>query len=76
MTSVVENLTVMPKRTTAEEAGLGRTERIITVKEPSKIEDLLLKNGFTEKMIEAISGTSDLFPTDAATERSTKPLTS
>jgi murein DD-endopeptidase MepM/ murein hydrolase activator NlpD len=63
MTSVVENLTVMPKRTTAEEAGLGRTERIITVKEPSKIEDLLLKNGFTEKMIEAISGTlTNVYP--------------
>lgn len=63
MTSVVENLTVMPKKTTATEAGLGRTERIITVKEPSKIEDLLLKNGFTEKMIEAISGTlTNVYP--------------
>jgi murein DD-endopeptidase MepM/ murein hydrolase activator NlpD len=63
MTSVVENLTVMPKRTTAEEAGLGRTERIITVKEPTKIEDLLLKNGFTQAMIEAISGTlTNVYP--------------
>jgi murein DD-endopeptidase MepM/ murein hydrolase activator NlpD len=54
---------VMPKRTTAQEAGLGRTERIITVKEPGKIEDLLLKNGFTEKMIEAISGTlTNVYP--------------
>ncbi len=63
MTSVVENLTVMPKKTTATEAGLGRTERIITVKEPSKIEDLLLKNGFTDKMIEAISATlTNVYP--------------
>jgi murein DD-endopeptidase MepM/ murein hydrolase activator NlpD len=63
ITSVVENVTVMPKRTTAAEAGLGRTERIITVKEPSKIEDLLLKNGFTPKMIEAISGTlTNVYP--------------
>jgi murein DD-endopeptidase MepM/ murein hydrolase activator NlpD len=63
MTSVVENLTVMPKRTTAADAGLGRTERIITVKEPGKIEDLLLKNGFTEKMIEAISATlTNVYP--------------
>ena len=63
MTSVVENLTVIPKKTTAAEAGLGRTERIITVKEPSKIEDLLLKNGFTEKMIEAISATlTNVYP--------------
>jgi murein DD-endopeptidase MepM/ murein hydrolase activator NlpD len=63
MTSVIENVTVMPKRTTAEQAGLGRTERIITVKEPSRIEDLLLKNGFTAKMIEAISGTlTNVYP--------------
>ncbi len=63
MTSVIENVTVMPKRTTAEQAGLGRTERIITVKEPSRIEDLLLKNGFTPKMIEAISGTlTNVYP--------------
>jgi murein DD-endopeptidase MepM/ murein hydrolase activator NlpD len=70
MTSVVENLTVMPTRTTAEEAGLGRTERIITVKEPSKIEDLLLKNGFTEKMIEAISGTlTNVYPSTTLTAK-------
>ncbi len=54
---VAENVTVLPKTTPADQAGLGRTERILTVKEPTKIEDMLLKNGFTPKMIEAISGT-------------------
>jgi murein DD-endopeptidase MepM/ murein hydrolase activator NlpD len=63
LSGVAENVTVMPKKTTATEAGLGRTERILTVKEPTKIEDLLLKNGFTDKMIEAISGTlTNVYP--------------
>ncbi len=60
---IAENVTILPKSTTAAEAGLGRTERILTVKEPTKIEDLLLKNGFTEKMIEAISSTlTNVYP--------------
>ena len=54
---VAENVTVLPKVTTAETSGLGRSERILTVKEPTRIEDMLLKNGFTTKMIEAISAT-------------------
>lgn len=59
---VAENVTVMPKRTTAA-AGVGRTERILTVKDPAKIEDVLVKNGFTEKMIEAISATlTNVYP--------------
>jgi murein DD-endopeptidase MepM/ murein hydrolase activator NlpD len=63
VTSVVENVTVLPKTTTAEAAGLGRTERIVTVKETSKLEDQLLKNGFTQKMIEAISATlTNVYP--------------
>ncbi len=54
---VAENVTVLPKTTTADQAGLGRTERILTIKEPTKIEDILLKNGFTQAMIDAIGGT-------------------
>jgi hypothetical protein len=54
---IAENVTVLPKTTPADKAGLGRTERILTVKEPTPIEDMLIKNGFTEKMIEAISTT-------------------
>ena len=37
---VAENVTVMPKRTPADQAGLGRTERILTVKEPTNLEDM------------------------------------
>ncbi|RYE07534.1 MAG: M23 family metallopeptidase [Hyphomicrobiales bacterium] len=57
MTGVAENVSVIPKTTTAGQAGLGRTERIITIKEPASLSDTLLKNGFTEKMIEAVTGT-------------------
>lgn len=60
---VAENVTAIPKTTTAGAAGLGRSERIINVKEPTKIEDLLLKNGFTATMISAISGTlTNVYP--------------
>ena len=70
VTGFAENVTVLPKRTTAAEAGLGRTERILTVKEPTKIEDLLLKNGFTDKMIEAISGTlTNVYPSTTLPSR-------
>ena len=51
---VAENVSVLPKTTTA---GLGRTERILTVKEPTSIEDMLKKNGFTQDMIDAIGAT-------------------
>jgi murein DD-endopeptidase MepM/ murein hydrolase activator NlpD len=54
---VAENVTVLPKTTTPDKAGLGRTERILTVKEPTPIEDMLIKNGFTESMIKAINAT-------------------
>jgi murein DD-endopeptidase MepM/ murein hydrolase activator NlpD len=68
---VAENVTVMPKKTTADAAGLGRTERILTVKEPTKLEDLLLKNGFTQKMIEAISSTlTNVYPSTTLASKS------
>jgi len=54
---VAENVTVLPKTTPADKAGLGRTERILTVREPTALEDMLLKNGFTQQMITAISAT-------------------
>ncbi|MBI4923652.1 MAG: M23 family metallopeptidase [Devosia nanyangense] len=67
----VENVTVLPKSAPADQAGLGRTERILTVKEPTKIEDMLLKNGFTAKMIEAISGTlTNVYPSTTLPSRS------
>src|SRR6185369_14201815 len=54
---VAENVSVLPKTTTADKAGLGRTERILTVKDPTSLEDMLRKNGFTQQMIDAIGAT-------------------
>ncbi|MEO6013576.1 MAG: M23 family metallopeptidase, partial [Devosia sp.] len=71
LSGVAENVSIIPKTTTADTAGLGRTERILTVKEPTKIEDLLLKNGFTDKMIAAISSTlSNVYPSTTLSSRS------
>ena len=54
---IAENVTVVPKSTMAEGAGPGRSERILTLKDTSPLEDVLIKNGFTQAMIGAISGT-------------------
>ena len=57
LSGVAENVTVLPKTTAPDQAGLGRTERILTVKEPTNLEDMLKKNGFTQQMIDAIGAT-------------------
>lgn len=43
---IAENVTVVPKTVPATEGG-GRSERIVTVSQPSSLEEQLLKNGFT-----------------------------
>lgn len=43
---VAENVTAVPKTIPAAEGG-GRSERIITVSQPSSLKEQLLKNGFT-----------------------------
>lgn len=48
-------LTVMPQNTSADEKGLGRVERIITVSTFSKLDVVLMKNGFTVGMVDAIT---------------------
>ncbi|MBN9346209.1 MAG: hypothetical protein J0I48_08410 [Devosia sp.] len=48
-------LTVMRKNSTAEDLASQRTERILTVREPTKWADLMLTNGFTARMVEAIT---------------------
>ena len=52
-----ENVTVMPKNRSADDASLGRVERILTIHEQTPIEATLLKNGFTQEMIDAITAT-------------------
>jgi murein DD-endopeptidase MepM/ murein hydrolase activator NlpD len=54
---VAENVTILPKTRSADDASLGRTERILTVRESSSLESTLLKNGFTQDMIAAITTT-------------------
>ncbi|MEQ1771525.1 MAG: M23 family metallopeptidase [Devosia sp.] len=50
----VLNLSAMPKTTPANEAGLGRTERTISIKDPTPVADFLVKNGFPPSMTGAI----------------------
>jgi murein DD-endopeptidase MepM/ murein hydrolase activator NlpD len=60
---IAENVTVVPKTTLPSEASLGRTERILTVRESSPLNEVLQKNGFTDTMIAAIENTlQNVFP--------------
>ncbi|HWA17457.1 MAG TPA: M23 family metallopeptidase [Devosia sp.] len=54
---VAENVTTLPKTTPAAEAALGRSERMLRIKEPTPIGDILVKNGFTAGMVEQINVT-------------------
>lgn len=60
---IVENVTVVPQTTRAADAALGRTERILTVRERTPLNDLLRRNGFTDAMMAAIASTlENVFP--------------
>jgi murein DD-endopeptidase MepM/ murein hydrolase activator NlpD len=54
---IAENVTVLPKTTSAEDAGLGRSERILAIRETGPLGETLLKNGFTAQMVEMVSVT-------------------
>jgi len=54
LSSVAENVTVMPQTTLAGGKTLGRSERVLTVREVSTLSDTLEKNGYTPVMIEAV----------------------
>jgi murein DD-endopeptidase MepM/ murein hydrolase activator NlpD len=57
MSGIAENVTILPKTTRVGEGSTGRTERILTVRESSPLETVLIKNGFTAMMVSAISST-------------------
>jgi len=57
VTGVAENVTVLAKNRAADDPTLARTERFVTVHEDTPLEAELLKNGFTEDMINAIVAT-------------------
>ena len=54
---IAENVTVLPKTTSAESAGLGRAERILAIRETGPLGETLLKNGFTQQMVELVAAT-------------------
>ena len=54
---IAENVTVLPKTTSAQDAGLGRSERILSIRETGPLADTLLKNGFTQQMVEMVAST-------------------
>ncbi|MBU1176828.1 MAG: M23 family metallopeptidase, partial [Alphaproteobacteria bacterium] len=54
---VVENMTIVPKTTAADQEGIGRSERIVTIKQAEPLRDALTRNGFTPAMIDAIAMT-------------------
>ncbi|WDR04720.1 M23 family metallopeptidase [Devosia rhodophyticola] len=63
LTGVAENVTVIPQTTSADELGLGRTERILTMKDVTPLDEVLKKNGFTDAMVAAITNTlHNVFP--------------
>lgn len=57
ISGVAENVTVVPKSDPSTDKGLGRTERIVTIREAESLKDALIKNGFTAPMIAAIVST-------------------
>ncbi|MDP1730987.1 MAG: M23 family metallopeptidase [Devosia sp.] len=54
---IAENVTALPKTTSAGDAGLGRAERILSIRETGPLAETLLKNGFTAPMVEMVATT-------------------
>lgn len=57
LSGVAENVSILPKTKLAEEAGLGRSERVVTVREAGGLKEPLLKNGFDAQTYDMISQT-------------------
>jgi murein DD-endopeptidase MepM/ murein hydrolase activator NlpD len=62
---IAENVTVFAKTSTRTSA-LGRSERIVTMKDGGALRDVLLKNGFDERSYAMLAGTlANVIPTAA-----------
>ena len=60
---VVENMTIVPKTTSDETEGIGRSERIVTMKQAEPLREALTRNGFTPVMVDAIqSSLHNVYP--------------
>lgn len=57
ISGVAENVSIVPKTDLNGDSGVGRTERIVTLRETQSLADSLTQNGFTPTMIDAISRT-------------------
>ncbi len=60
---VVENMTIVPKTTSDDSEGIGRSERIVTLKQAEPLRDALTRNGFSPVMVDAIqSSLHNVYP--------------
>ena len=67
LSGIAENVTVIPKNKSADEAGPGRAERVITVN--GALKDVLLKNGFDEQTYDMVAATlKNVLPIDNVRE--------
>ncbi len=57
LSGVAENVSILPKTKLAEDAGLGRSERVVTVRENGSLKEPLLKNGFDTQTYDMVSAT-------------------
>lgn len=57
LSGVAENVSILPKTKLAEDAGLGRSERVVTIREAGSLKEPLLKNGFDAQTYDMISAT-------------------
>ncbi|KQW74783.1 hypothetical protein ASC89_24520 [Devosia sp. Root413D1] len=57
LSGVAENVSILPKTKLAEDAGLGRSERVVTIRETGALKEPLLKNGFDNQTYDMISAT-------------------
>lgn len=68
-TSIVQNISIVPRTNTDDQASTARTERILTVKESAPLSDVLLKNGFTEQMVASIErAIKNVYPSTTVTK--------
>ncbi len=60
---IAENVTVMPKTTTSSTQGPERSERILTIRKPALLADVLAQNGFTPEVVNAVLDTlNSIYP--------------
>lgn len=67
LSGIAENVSVIPKNKSADEAGPGRAERVITV--TGALKDVLLKNGFDDQTYDMVAATlKNVLPIDNVRE--------